>query len=237
MQKKLSQLRVKTASIRANVNQAIYFDRRPISRIRHVRQRLYENSFAHRYAIFFRELINNPRGVGAACPSSKGLAKTMASFIPANEDGYVVELGAGTGVVTQAILDHGVHPSRLIVVEISENLVEILRRQFPQVLIVHGDAAALGNHLERALGRDESRKVTTIVSSLPLRSLPIGLVKSIKQELYKVIPHNGRLIQFTYAIRSMVPTHSEKFNHIKTKIRWLNIPPARVEVFSRDQMR
>ncbi|KAA3655863.1 MAG: methyltransferase domain-containing protein [Calditrichaeota bacterium] len=182
-----------------------------------------------------RELVANPRGVGAACPSSKGLARIMASFIPKDDDGYIVELGAGTGVVTAAILERGIDPSRLIVVEISEDLVKMLRKQFPNVRIVHGNAAALKDHLDYSLG-EGSNRVSTIVSSLPMRSLPEKLVDAIKQQLHDILPHNGRLIHFTYALKPVSQNYLTSFQRTNSKIRWRNVPPARVEVYHRSQL-
>jgi phosphatidylethanolamine/phosphatidyl-N-methylethanolamine N-methyltransferase len=193
----------------------------------------FKRSFqACKYVLFLRELIANPRSVGAACPSSKGLAKTMASFIPEREDGYIVEVGAGTGVVTSAILERGIDPSRLVVVEISKNLVMLLRKLFPAVNVVHGSAVMLKDHLVETLGPDSAR-VSTIVSSLPLRSLSDDLVHEIKNQFREVLQDYGRLIHFTYALKSNRENHPKAFQKVNSKIRWMNLPPARVEVFRR----
>ncbi|KAA3618586.1 MAG: methyltransferase domain-containing protein [Calditrichaeota bacterium] len=235
MRRKIARARiiVKRSISRVHVNQAILdFGRPPLPRYKNARIKRYKSSQAKKYAMFLRELVSNPRNVGAACPSSKGLAKTMASFIPLNDDGYIIELGAGTGVVTSAILERGIDPSRLIVVEISEKLVKFLRKQFPQIHVVHGSAAVLKEHLDFTLG-DESHRISTIVSSLPMRSLPDNLVDSIKQQLHDILPHNGRLIHFTYALKPASQSYSSCFQKVNSKIRWANLPPARVEVYHR----
>lgn len=238
MRKKIARARIilKRSIERVHVNEAILDLGRPfLPRTKSARVKRINSSQAKKYAIFMRELVANPRGVGAACPSSKGLARTMASYIPLEDDGYIVELGAGTGVVTAAILERGIDPSRLIVVEISEDLVKFLRKQFPNVRIVHGNAAVLKDHLDYTLG-DNSRRVMTIVSSLPLRSLPEKLVDKIKQQLHDVLPHNGRLIHFTYALKPVSQNYPSSFTRINSKIRWRNLPPARVEVYHRSQI-
>ena len=61
-------------------------------------------------ALFTREIWANPRAMGAACPSAPSLASHMASHVPLDRDGLVVELGGGTGAVTAALLKHGVPP-------------------------------------------------------------------------------------------------------------------------------
>lgn len=78
--------------------------------------------------IFVKELVANPRNIGAACPSSKKLADSIASLVSPPQDGYVVELGAGTGVVTAALLRRGISPERLIVVEKSKHLANMLKK-------------------------------------------------------------------------------------------------------------
>lgn len=121
-------------------------------------------------ALFMREILIDPRAMGAALPSSRRLAYNVANHVsPGVETGLVVELGAGTGVVTAALLERGVAPQRLIVVERAAALAEHLRRRFPHVAVVQGDA----RHLRRLL-KPYASDVRAVVSSLPLRSLPAG---------------------------------------------------------------
>ncbi len=186
-------------------------------------------------SIFLSELISNPRNIGAACPSSPGLANCMASFVPRTDDGYIVELGAGTGAVTEAILRHGIDPKRLIVVEKSEKMAEFLKHRFPEILVIHGDAAELSTYLDQYLGPDH-RQVSTIVSSLPFKSLPVAVGEAIKQQFQQVLPPRGRLIQFTYDIRPVSAHYFTNFKKKNSRIKWINIPPARVDVFLREKL-
>src|SRR5256885_912965 len=48
--------------------------------------------------------LKNPMKIGAVAASSPELANAMARHIPRQGEGYVVELGGGTGPVTRAIL-------------------------------------------------------------------------------------------------------------------------------------
>ena len=68
------------------------------------------------------------------CPSGMPLARSMAAFAPRKGDGLVVELGAGTGTVTRQLLDAGIAPRRLVVVEQSPVMVSLLRERFPMSL-------------------------------------------------------------------------------------------------------
>ena len=66
---------------------------------------------------FLRSWIEKPLTTGAVMPSSKVLARTMAAYVDPKSKGPVVELGPGTGAVTQALVEHGVDPARLVLVE------------------------------------------------------------------------------------------------------------------------
>src|SRR5579862_7102231 len=107
---------------------------------------------------FLKALARNPREIGAISPSSSFLAKEMAAHVVKNPEGVVVELGGGTGVITQALLKTGLRPNNIIVVESSSELVRKLRRRFPGIQIIEGNAADLMSLL--AL---EKREVQTII--------------------------------------------------------------------------
>jgi phosphatidylethanolamine/phosphatidyl-N-methylethanolamine N-methyltransferase len=182
------------------------------------------------WAVFGGELIANPGPVGAAVPSSRALARRIASCLPRRPQGYVVELVAGTGAVTSALLERGVPPNRLVSVERSEAMVRLLKRHFPTLTILAGDAAHLGSLLSEHFKKDKAH-VSYVVSSLPLRSLPASAVADITREVKHVLRDGGRLIQYTYDLRSETHRALSDFKRVGTSLVWMNIPPARVDVF------
>lgn len=184
--------------------------------------------------IFVKELVANPRNIGAACPSSKKLADSIAALVSPPQDGYVVELGAGTGVVTAALLRRGISPERLIVVEKSKHLANMLKKKFPDIRIIHGDAAALDQLLPQSQNY-RYLPVSTIVSSLPLRSLPENIVKQISQQIEQTIPENGSLIQFTYDIRRSKSPDFGSLRYSHSKLVWRNLPPARIHLLRKTE--
>lgn len=181
-------------------------------------------------AAFSREILANPRRIGAAAPSSRALGRRMASHVGIGGDGFVVEVGAGTGAVTEALLERGVPPNRLIAVERSERLAEHLRRHFPGVNVVAGDAGEL-----RALFRDHEdlarEGVAAVISSLPLRSLPPEEAVKIAEEIRRLLRPGGVLVQFTYSLGSKTHWTLRNFRRLRGSIVWGNLPPARVDVF------
>ncbi len=175
---------------------------------------------------FSEELLRAPHHVGAVCPSSKSLGLAMAEAINLTDDRLVIELGAGTGSITQALLQQGVPANRLIVLERSEALVRRLRQRFPTLTIIQGDAADLPTLL-----RDQCQDIGNVVSSLPLRSLKPVAADAIIAGILDTLADGGRLIQFTYDLRRpSVPEHFG-LRRVTTRRVWANLPPARVDVF------
>lgn len=177
------------------------------------------------YWYFMRELARNPREIGAMCPSSPILARTMARLVPGG-DGAVVELGAGGGSVTAALISHGVSLRDLVVVERSAALSEHLARRFPGMKLIHGDAAHLSRY--EILRR---KPVRAIVSSLPLRSLQKPLVRQILDQISLISAPGTVFIQFTYALRGGCREVASGFERDQARVVWRNLPPARIEAF------
>ena len=177
-------------------------------------------------SLFLRELARDPKSIGAICSSSERLGIRMAQYIELHENGWVVELGGGTGAITQALLLHGVAANRLIVIEKSRGLAAHLRNRFPKIRVIHGDAADMDIILK------ESLSIRAVVSGLPLRSIPKNAVTSITDACVSILHPQGRLIQFTYAPCGASPWLRAGLEKIGGETVWSNIPPARVEIFA-----
>ena len=182
---------------------------------------------------FGSELLNNPRPIGAAVPSSRFLARRMASYLPRAPRGYVIELGAGTGAITAALLKRGIPPEQIIPVERSESMGRLLKRRFPFLKIALGDASELRTLLRTFLAKDNI-EISHVVSSLPLRSLPENVVTNIIREVHAVLPKEGKLVQYTYNLSKTSHPCLSGFKRIRTTIVWANVPPARLDVFQKN---
>jgi len=99
------------------------------------------------YGDFLRGFLKDPRGVSAPTPSSPALAAAMAEKVDPLRPGLVVELGAGTGVVTEALLARGISAERLLVIEYGAYFVDLLRKRFAEVTVIQGDAFAFERYL------------------------------------------------------------------------------------------
>src|SRR5262245_1677604 len=94
-------------------------------------------------AQFLRNWAEKPLQLGSVTPSSRYLSRAIASYVDIHVDGPVIEIGAGTGPVTEALVAHGVAESRLVLLEYNPEFCELLRRRFPAATVVQGDAYAL----------------------------------------------------------------------------------------------
>ena len=147
-------------------------------------------------AIFFTRWLKAPHRIGAVAPSSRFLARAMATQVDLRRAGPVIELGGGTGSVTKALLEAGLPVDRLIVIERDVRLYKMLRRRFPQLRIVLGDARHLVELL-RPLGIDA---VSAVVSSLPLVSMSKTMRRQIINPICCLLGEAGRLIKYTYSL-------------------------------------
>ncbi|MFA6985474.1 MAG: SAM-dependent methyltransferase [Arenimonas sp.] len=183
---------------------------------------------------FFRQWLKNPLRVAAISPSSKQLARQMMTQLPKHSR-RVIELGGGTGVFTQALLDHGIAASELLVLELNEELHQHLVKQFPGSMVVCGDA---GNLLEiaRSHGFAGDDRADAVISGLGLLSMPRQTQQSILQAAFDSLQPEGRFIQFTYGPAN--PVTREVIDALELSARrasftWWNVPPATVYVYQR----
>ena len=179
--------------------------------------------------LFLRSLLNNPLKMGALAPSSPKLSRLMASRVDPGPD-PVLEIGAGTGVITRALLQRGVSPERLFVIEQDPFLAAFLEREFPDVCVRQGEALdACCILAEETVGR-----VRTIVSSLPLRNLPHADQLETVRAMMSALAQGGQLIQFTYAAGCPIPSQKLGLKAECLGRVWMNFPPATVWRFTRN---
>ena len=181
-------------------------------------------------ARFIRTWLENPLHTGAVSPSGRFLARAMAQYVDPARPGPIVELGPGTGPVTEALIARGVAPERLILVEFDPQFCRLLARRYPGATVIQGDAYRLAETLRETL--DEP--VATIVSSLPLRNQPERRRLTLLEQAFEVLQSGGSFVQFTYGIASPMPLrhgHAPCFEAEVSPPVWLNLPPARVWVY------
>ena len=176
---------------------------------------------------FIRSWIEKPLSTGAVMPSSKVLARTMARYVDADSTGPVIELGPGTGPVTEALVRHGVDPARLILVEFNPDFCRLLRARYPRATVVQGDAYRLRRQLESYV----HEPAAAIVSGLPLVTKPLRTRLRLISDAMALLAPGAPFVQFTYAMVPPIPKALSGITAEASEMIWMNLPPARVWVY------
>jgi phosphatidylethanolamine/phosphatidyl-N-methylethanolamine N-methyltransferase len=176
---------------------------------------------------FIRSWLERPLSIGAVTPSGKVLARAMASYVDPASNGPVVELGPGTGPVTEALVNAGVAPSRLVLVEFNPSFCRILRARYPDATLVQGDAYSLRRLLETLL----IQPAAAVVSGLPLVTKPIKQRLRLIRDAFDLMVPGAPFVQFTYSMAAPLPKRLGGFSVEASERIWLNLPPARVWVY------
>jgi phosphatidylethanolamine/phosphatidyl-N-methylethanolamine N-methyltransferase len=177
--------------------------------------------------VFLKAWLKSPLRVGAIAPSGDRLARAIARVVPKSKL-PVVELGGGTGSITTALLRR-IGPERLIVVERDPELARHLRRKFPAVRVVQGDA----RHIDRDLKALGIGPVGVVVSGLPLVAMPKRIQREILEASFRLLEPGGPFIQFTYSLFSPVPRREFGLAGGPVARVLQNVPPASIWIFRR----
>ncbi len=174
--------------------------------------------------LFFRQWLRSPKSMGSILPSSLSLARAIAAAVSWQPGQTVVELGAGTGAISQGLLERGIPSEAIMMIELDEPLYHYLRNRFPGVRVVHGDATRLSTIVaEQAIDR-----VSTVVSGLPMVNMPFDFQRSIITESLKAMQRRGSILQYSYSPLTPIPAKKLGVKAEIVKFVLRNVPPATV---------
>jgi phosphatidylethanolamine/phosphatidyl-N-methylethanolamine N-methyltransferase len=176
---------------------------------------------------FLRSWIEKPLHMGAVMPSGRVLARTMAQYVDIDSDRPVIELGPGTGAITNALIAHGVDQKRLVLVEYNPGFCALLRDRYPQATVVQGDAYALRDSLWNVL----SAPASAVVSGLPLVTKPMLTRLKLIRDAFVAMAPGSPFVQFTYSVAPPIPKSLPGVSTEASERIWMNLPPARVWVY------
>jgi phosphatidylethanolamine/phosphatidyl-N-methylethanolamine N-methyltransferase len=165
--------------------------------------------------------------IAAPWPSSKYLADAMCTQVNGSCNGVVLELGAGTGAVTRALLNQGVAQERLYIIECDKMLARMLREYYPDATVIEGDAG----QLDRLLAERGVTQVNAVVSSLPMLVIPQRTQLAILKKSFSLLAPDGVFVQYTYGTRSPIGIQvCERvgITGVESKSVWRNLPPAKI---------
>lgn len=174
-------------------------------------------------ALFFRRWLENPLRMGSIVPSSPASCRRIAARVRRAPGEAVLELGAGTGVVSRTLLDSGVPPEKLLVVEIVPDMAEHLRRALPGVQVIRADAV----ELSRSLPTRWHGRIGTAVCGIPLVLLPLAQQRRFVDELEAVAPRRGFLL-YTCCVTSPFPRARLDLAAKREAWTFLSFPPVSV---------
>ena len=167
-------------------------------------------------------------GADRALRPDAGPRRWQAMSIPTT-DLPVIELGPGTGVVTEALIERGVAPSGSIAIEYNPDFCRLLRERFPGVTVIEGDAYDLAATLPTA-APTASRQSSRACRSSPGRRRPRAADRGgarpdgARPPLYPVL---------LYAACRPLDRRRGRFSAEASHWIWLNLPPARVWLYRR----
>jgi phosphatidylethanolamine/phosphatidyl-N-methylethanolamine N-methyltransferase len=179
-------------------------------------------------------LIDFPT-VAAISPSSRYLATAMLEPLPLANTRVALELGAGTGAITHALLEQLPPHATLLVFEINPRFFDCLRRSIsdPRVILINSSV----ENLDSELHRRGIEQVDAVTSSLGLAFMPDRERQALFQRLSPFLHQKSVFTQYQYIhgmqfvegrlcrlnLRLLLNRY---FGSVQSRIVWRNLPPA-----------
>jgi phosphatidylethanolamine/phosphatidyl-N-methylethanolamine N-methyltransferase len=175
---------------------------------------------------FIKGLIARPKNVAAITPSSPALARAIAEQVDPSIDGLLLELGPGTGVVTEALIERGIAAERITAIEYDPDFAEMVADRCPGVRIIKGDAY----NFPKLTGETQ---FTAVVSGLPLLTRPMTERQALLQTALRHLKPGAPFVQLSYGTNPPVPA-PDGVTLKRAALVLMNLPPARVWTYRRD---
>ena len=175
------------------------------------------------FRLFLKRWLANPLQMGSVVPSSPALCRRVAAQVRREPDEAVLELGAGTGVISRALLEGGVPASRLFTMEIVPAMANHLRHILPGATVLTGDA----RHLPTVLPAAWHGRIGTVICGIPLVLLPLAEQRRFIDAIESVAPGRG-FLHYSYCVTSPLPWRKHGLTAKREAWTPLNLPPASV---------
>ncbi len=168
----------------------------------------------HSIPLFIKRFFVTPAVIGTIAPTSTSTARKMAAPIPPNAT--VLEIGAGTGSMTQGILERLDNPSQLTSVEIDPELAKEFRVNFPNVTLNVGDAEEVMR---------TTSNLDAIVSGIPFAVMDAQKRTRMFQAVARAIKPDGLFIPIQYGL-TLRRELEQHFSDVRIGFSFWNIPPT-----------
>lgn len=171
------------------------------------------------FLTFITQFAKHPGMVGSIIPSSQFLIRRMLAPVNWSEASVIIELGCGTGVITQEIIRLHKEQSQIMLFERNVHFRSLLMKRYP-ALPIYKEAQTLGYILQ-----SQNKKADVIISSLPFSNFSDEKQESILQVVYDALTDQGLFITYQYSLQ-MKQKLEHCFSKISVSKEWINIPPA-----------
>ena len=178
---------------------------------------------------FLKTWATSPLKMGSVTPTSRALADLMVKHAHPDPNGYVLETGPGTGVVTEALIRAGLPEERIVILEYDKGFCRLLRKRFPKVHLFQGDAL----DLDTALGEFRDVKFSAALSGIPLLNLPKAKRAPYLLSLLDRLVPGGVVSQLSYSFTPPQEAIPGRLAVRKSKWVTANFPPGRTWIYSR----
>lgn len=172
---------------------------------------------------FLKEFLKDRQMVGAVHPSTRFLGEKMIENLDFENARLLVELGPGTGVFTEMIIEK-MHPeAKLLVFELNDEFFDALTHKIKdrRVQLIHDSA----EYISKYLSEEEQKQVDAVISSLPLTVFPDSLRKKVIDVAYDCLKEDGVYRQFQYSLHARKLLES-RYKKVKITFTVRNFPPA-----------
>lgn len=176
--------------------------------------------------LMLTKFLQRGRVIASFAPSSRYMARAVLRGIDFTTNPTIVELGAGTGPITEVLLKLATKKSRVLIVELDSDLCARLRTRFPDAEIVEADASQLDKLLEER----GITQVDHVVSGLPLPSIPEPIRTQILEQASKCLAPNGTFRQLTIMPWIYYRMYRRHFTDLQFRFVFRNLPPGGVYV-------
>ncbi|MFP4131323.1 class I SAM-dependent methyltransferase [Thiohalospira sp.] len=173
---------------------------------------------------FLKKFLDSPATVGSIIPSSRMLVSAMLAPVDWVRAETIVELGAGTGVITRAIEGRRRTDSTFLAFESDSQMRRDLNRQYPDIL-TEADAF----HLHEALERRGLPDADCVISGLPFANFPRNQQAGLITAIHDALRPGGLFVAFQYT-RQLQPYLDSVYGDIARRLVLFNIPPALVYI-------
>lgn len=174
------------------------------------------------FGLFLRSAIDNPRMIGAVCPSSSYTVDAMLKPIDWANTKVVVEYGPGIGTFCQPILDRLPAGGQLIAIDLNPDFIDHLNDTIddPRFTAVLGSAA----DVEQIVANARVGEVDVVLSGLPISTLPDGIADKMVAATYRVLKAGGGFLTYQYTLTARELT-ATMFDRMDKQLVLRNIPP------------